>query len=367
MTNRTIDRKASNTAGYTCFSRACATREKDARYRGPDDMAEIFLPLFAKGTLNVPFVRRFFMKRIAPPGIYEYVLARTKLLDGIFIDALENNYSQIVLLGAGMDTRALRFKSKNEGTKIFELDIQTTQQPKIAILNRKGVALPEELVFVPIDFDRQSLSEALSAAGYQGNQKSLFLWEGVTMYLTSDAVDSTLAFVRDSGAEESLVVFDYILASVLRRENRYYGEKEIFETVSRAGEGWTFSIEEDGIEAFLSERGFGVVSHHTPSDLEKAYLTADDGVLLGRINGTHCIVVASVCKGGTPLKALLADTRAPNPSLKPTRLSRIRLRRAPGLGCFGSRLVSRRQPPGALALGRYVDCAQFYRSKEAQT
>jgi O-methyltransferase involved in polyketide biosynthesis len=65
-------------------------------------MAEIFLPLFAKGILNVPFLRRFFMKRIAPTGIYEYVLARTKLLDDIFIDALENNFSQIVLLGAGM-------------------------------------------------------------------------------------------------------------------------------------------------------------------------------------------------------------------------------------------------------------------------
>jgi len=258
-------------------------------------MAEIFLPLFAKGILNVPFLRRFFMKRIAPSGIYEYVLARTKLLDDIFIDALENNFSQIVLLGAGMDTRALRFKSRNKGTKIFELDIQTTQQPKMEILNRKGVALPGELVFVPIDFNSQSLSEVLLAAGYQGNQRSLFLWEGVTMYLTSDAVDSTLAFIRDSGAEGSMVVFDYIYASVLRRENRFYGEKEIFETVSRAGEGWTFGIEEGEIQGFLSERGLRVTSHRTPADLEKAYLTADDGAFLGRINGTHCIVTASVC------------------------------------------------------------------------
>ena len=295
MTKRTIDRKASNTAGYTCFSRACATRERDERFRGPDYMAEIFLPVFAKGILNVPFLRRFFMKRMAPPGIYEYVLARTRLLDGIFIDALEESISQIVLLGAGMDTRALRFKSRNEGSKIFELDIATTQQPKIEILNRKGVALPEELVLVPIDFNRQSLSEVLFAAGYEGDQRSLFLWEGVTMYLTSDAVDSTLAFIRDSAAEGSKVVFDYIYGSVLRRENRFYGEKGIFERVSKAGEGWTFAIEEGEIEHFLSERGFKIISHYSPSELEKAYLTADDGAFLGRINGTHCIVIASVC------------------------------------------------------------------------
>jgi methyltransferase (TIGR00027 family) len=294
MTERTIDKKASNTAGYTCFSRACATREKDERFRGPDDMAEIFLPVFAKGILNVPFLRRFFMKRIAPTGIYEYVLARTKLLDAVFVDALERNFSQIVLLGAGMDTRALRFKGRNKGTKIFELDIQTTQRPKLEILDRKGVALPDELVFVPIDFNRQSLAAVLLAAGYREHQTSLFLWEGVTMYLTRDAVDSTLAFIRDSGAEGSVVAFDYIYASVLRRENKFYGEKEIFDTVSRAGEGWTFGVEQGEIEGFLSERGFELVSHHTPSDLERAYLTADDGALLRRINGTHCIVIASV-------------------------------------------------------------------------
>jgi methyltransferase (TIGR00027 family) len=294
MTKRAIERKASNTAGYTCFSRACATREQDERFRGPDYMAEVFLPAFAKGILNVPLLRKLFVKRVAPPGIYEYVLARTKLLDEIFVDALENNFPQIVLLGAGMDTRALRFNSRNEGTRLFELDIQTTQRPKIEILTRKGIALPEELIFVSIDFNRQSLSEVLLAAGYRANQRTLFLWEGVTMYLTPDAVDSTLAFIRDSGAEGSRVVFDYIYASVLRRENRYYGEQEIFERVSKAGESWTFGIEEGETERFLSDRGFRLNSHHTPQDLEKAYLTADDGAFLGRINGTHCIVIASV-------------------------------------------------------------------------
>ena len=167
MAKRAIEHKASNTAGYTCFSRACASREPDERFRGPDDMAEVFLPLGAKFILNVPFLRKLFMRKVAPPGIYEYVLARTKLIDKVFTDALEKHFSQIVLLGAGFDTRALRFSNRNKGTKIFELDIHTTQQPKIDILNRKKVALPKELVFVPIDFNKQSLSDVLFAAGYE--------------------------------------------------------------------------------------------------------------------------------------------------------------------------------------------------------
>jgi O-methyltransferase involved in polyketide biosynthesis len=68
-----------------------------------------------------------------------------------------------------------------------------------------------------------------------------------------------------------------------------------------AGKGWTFRIEEGAIEAFLSERGFRLISHHPPSDLEKAYLTADGDAFFGRTNGTHCIVIASVCLGGTVL------------------------------------------------------------------
>jgi methyltransferase (TIGR00027 family) len=174
--------------------------------------------------LNVPLLRRLFMCKVVPPGIYEYVLARTKLLDQVFADALENRFAQIVLLGAGFDTRALRFRDRNKGTKIFELDVHTTQQPKVAILERKKVPFPDELVFVTIDFNKQSLAEALSQAGYEGKAKSLFIWEGVTMYLTSAAIDSTLDFVRRSAAEGSIVAFDYIYASVLRRENRFYGD-----------------------------------------------------------------------------------------------------------------------------------------------
>jgi methyltransferase (TIGR00027 family) len=294
MTNRTKDEKASNTAGYTCFSRACATREKDERFRGPDYMAEIFLPAFAKVILNVPVLRKAFMSKVAPSGIYEYVIARTKLLDETFLDGLAKRVCQIVILGAGMDTRALRFASKNQGTKIIELDIEKTQHPKIEILNRKKVELPDELVFASIDFNKQRLSDVLMNAGYQRDQLSLFLWEGVTMYLNSDAVDGTLTFIRESTQKGSRVTFDYIFGSVLRQENKFYGEKEIFDTVSRAGEGWTFGIEEGKIEEYLTERGFKMMSHFTPSELEERYFKAEDGNVVRRINGTHCIVQGEV-------------------------------------------------------------------------
>jgi methyltransferase (TIGR00027 family) len=234
------------------------------------------------------------MRQMFPPGIYEYVLARTKVMDAAFLEALDARFPQIVLLGAGFDTRALRFTNRNRGTKIFELDVATTQQAKIDVLRRKKIHLPAELIFAPIDFDKEEIFDALSKVGYQAGQKNLFLWEGVTMYLSAQAVDSTLNFIHSHAAPGSRVAFDYIYASVLRRENRYYGEQGIFERVASTGEGWTFGLEDGAIKSFLAERGFEVVAHYTPPKLETLYLTAEDGTLYGRVNGTHCIVIASV-------------------------------------------------------------------------
>jgi methyltransferase (TIGR00027 family) len=294
MPKRRIETRASRTAAYTCFARGCATREKDPRFRGPDYLAEVMFPPLARLSLNVPALRKFLMQQMFPPGIYEYTLARTKVMDEEFLDALQNGFQQIVLLGAGFDTRALRFADRNRGTKVIELDVPATQQPKIKILRRKNLGLPEELIFASIDFDREDICEVLWKAGYEPGRKSLFLWEGVTMYLSAKAVDHTLEFIRMSAAPGSHVVFDYIYASVLRRENRYYGEQGLFATVSRTGEGWTFGLEEGVIETFLSERGFDLIAHYTPRELEWRYLTADNGTLHGRVNGTHCIVIASL-------------------------------------------------------------------------
>jgi methyltransferase (TIGR00027 family) len=294
MKSRRIDTRASRTAAYTCVSRAGAYLEKDIRFRGPDHLAEIFLPMFAKLILRSSPLRKLFVRKTAPPGIYEYVLARTKVLDQVFVQALESGFVQIVLLGAGFDTRALRFADQNRGTKVYELDVATTQQPKIEILKRKNVRLPAELVFVSIDFNKEQISEVLSRVGYQEGKKSLFIWEGVTMYLSRPAVDGTLDFICRRAAPGSLLAFDYIYASVLRQENCFYGEQEIFKTVSKAGEGWTFGLEAGEVVPFLSERGFEVLAQYTPSDLEKAFLIAENGDRFGRINGTHCIVVAAV-------------------------------------------------------------------------
>jgi methyltransferase (TIGR00027 family) len=283
----------SQTAGFTCLARACASRERDPRRRGPDDLANVFLPTWVRLVLAVPGLRRLFVRKLFPVGMYEYVFARTKFLDRVFDQALENAIPQIVLLGAGFDTRALRFQKRNKGTRIWELDLPATQNPKIEIYTRKHVTLPGELSLVPIDFSRDRLDFVLAGAGYQPRLRTLFIWEGVTMYLDAAAVDRTLETIHRLTIPGSLLAFDYIGASVVRRENRYDGEQQVFDAVAKAGERWTFGIEAGQIEQFLADRGFDLVSNLTADDLTRQYLTAEDGSCLGQVSGTHSIVLAS--------------------------------------------------------------------------
>lgn len=248
----------------------------------------------ARVLIGVPPLRKLFLKHLAPPGIPEYVLARTRIFDSAFVEALEGGFSQVVLPGAGFDTRALRFAERSRGARVFELDIATTQEAKLGIYQRKHASLPDNLVFVPIDFDTQDIGRTLRAAGYNDGVKTLFLWEGVAMYLTEDAVLGTLDFISNSAAKASMLVFDYVLASVLRGGGQLHGDRQAAGTVAKAGESWTFGIEEGAVGQLLLEHGFEMCSHYTAADMERMYFTATDGTVLHRVNGSHCIVTAVV-------------------------------------------------------------------------
>jgi O-methyltransferase involved in polyketide biosynthesis len=115
------------------------------------------------------------------------------------------------------------------------------------------------------------------------------------MYLQPESVDTTFKTICDYAGKGSWVVFDYIYASVLRNEGIYYGEKEIVHTVSGAGEQWLFGIEKGQIEQFLARYALQLIDHKDAKDLENIYFTDSKGKVIGRVNGTHCLVTAERC------------------------------------------------------------------------
>jgi methyltransferase (TIGR00027 family) len=288
-----IETKTSRTAEFTCMSRAASYREKRECYKGVDNIAYVLVPGFVKLMLIFPRFCQLYHRLFAPKGIYEYVIARTKYIDSLFMDALKQGFDQIVIFGAGFDSRAQRFSEFNKKTKIFELDAPITQGEKLDAFKEKHITIPENVIYVPINFVKESLAEKLSEAGFEKGRKSLFLLEGVTMYLSDDAIDKTFTIIRDVAGKGSWVVFDYIYAGVLRQENRYYGEKDALKTVLKAGEAWTFALEEGEIEDFLYKYDFTLKDHSNARELEERYFKNQEGEIVGKVNGTHSIVTGA--------------------------------------------------------------------------
>ena len=226
----------------TCVSRAASFLERNSHYHSDDHLAVRILPNFIRVLIHIPLFRKFFVRFLAPQSVYEYVIARTKYIDTVFEKALAERFDQILLFGAGYDTRSLRFQAKAHHTRIFELDAPHTQQAKIKQLRKRNLNIPSNVAFIAIDFKKESLPQKLDMAGFRKDRRNLFILEGLLMYLEPESVRETFQTIREYAGKGNRVVFDYIQASVLRHENTLYGEAGLVKSVSKAGEKWQFGF-----------------------------------------------------------------------------------------------------------------------------
>jgi methyltransferase (TIGR00027 family) len=301
MSKKSVEQKPSGTAIFAALYRAVANKEfKNERF-GSDYLAEYFLPSHFKFFIKFKRIRAKTKAKFNKfvPGMYEYVLARTAFFDSIFIDALNKNIPQIVLLGAGYDSRAYRFAKLNNSTKIIELDIVTTQNRKKKCLKKAQIDIPKHVALVPINFNKESLKDILEKAGYKSHKKTLFIWEGVSYYLKPESVDATLAFVNHSSHDESVIAFDYTISISEENINNYYGVKEVAQSMKKhhANERFRFNIDEGKIESFLEQRGLKMVDHFDNKEIEKTFLINENGLLIGQITGNFRFVLASPNSG----------------------------------------------------------------------
>ena len=276
---RTIEDHPSETAMTVAFYRALANKDDREEIKGPDYLAESFLTDEAKKLLVDSNSSRSAINNLVSSQLYGYLIARTAFIDEIFKTACKENIPQIVFLGAGYDTRAYRYNDEIFDTKIFEVDIKSTQQKKINDLNKAGIKIPAGLTFVEINFKNEKLEDILLNAGYDKNRKTLFIWEGVMYYLTHEAVDGTLHFIIHNSCKDSTVCFDYL--------------NEKLESINEA-EPFQFWISKDNIESFITEHGFKIITHLDSNEMEKRYLKLKDGSLAAKAVTRFGFIHASV-------------------------------------------------------------------------
>ncbi len=279
--------EAKSTAQLTTLARAVAYFEADPRLRAPDDMAISFLDpaltYIARSSLLRRLAIHLYQRWL--PGAYLYTIARTKYIDAVLRLELEQGTSQVVILGTGYDSRAYRFHDAFPATRFFEVDYPSTSARKLEKVTALFGHPPDHVSYVAVDLTVDTLEAALLRGSYDPTRCTLFICEGVTMYLTAAAVDETLACVSRHSGPGSSIVFDYVFRSILEGDTTLYGAAEAIRLVRKRGEPFLFGIEAGKLDSFLRDRGLKCVADLSPADVERIYLTREDGRLIGRSVG----------------------------------------------------------------------------------
>jgi methyltransferase (TIGR00027 family) len=293
--------KISRTAVLTTVYRAIGALDPDEKIRNSDTFSEKFFPrsswdkIFPYINFSKGYEYAIQMIQIDVRLGYYYVNARTKHIDAILSSSLTNEVKQVVNLGSGYDSRAYRFHQAAPEVRYFEIDLpEMIADKKMRVKEILG-ALPDWVSYVPIDFNKQLLSEELIKSGYDKNKKTLFIWEGVTMYISKEAVMGTLQFIAGQSSPGSSVVFDYVPMAILDLKNRYEQiDKGTNGRKWMPGEPIIFGIEDDKLETFFSQIGLKLVSDLGPLDLTYKYLVRANGLVAGYVGGYAKIAYAVV-------------------------------------------------------------------------
>ena len=215
------------------------------------------------------------------------VAARARVAEGAVAAAVTAGTAQLVLLGAGLDTYAWR--SPRAGLRIFEVDHPSTQRWKRARVADAGLAWPQSLTLVPMDFERQTLAEGLSAAGFDADRPTCFAWLGVIPYLTREAVLGTFGYIASlpGGAQ---IVFDFLAPSQSLKPQQRAVQQWRASTVAAVDEPFiTFFLPEE-IAGELRRLGFSDMEELPLADLVEHSLGIATGTLA--TSGYHLARVA---------------------------------------------------------------------------
>jgi methyltransferase (TIGR00027 family) len=202
-------------------------------------------------------------------GIYGVEVCRTRYIDDVVQSAISQGIQQVVILGAGYDTRPYRLP-KAESIKVFEVDLPAVQDDKKKKLQKYLGRLPEHVTFIPLDFDTQTLETVFFGKSFNLAKPAVFIWEGVTQYISEEAVRQTFAFLGKS-APGGIIVFTYVLKSIIERRSTIPDANHMMDVVAKQSP-WIFGIEPSGIQDFLKPYHLALVADVGNSDYQEKYL-----------------------------------------------------------------------------------------------
>lgn len=290
-----MDDAPSRTAFGTAFARAVHRRIDDAPAVLDDAVAERLLPAYQQryirrlGRLS-RFWRRYYVGQAdAFTALRSQVVVRCRYAEDALAEARTHGAGRYVILAAGLDTFALR--QPPPPIDVLEIDHPATQRWKQDLLQSRGLELPPELDFLPVDFEAVSLSEI-----WPGRPSPDFIsWLGATYYLSRDAIRNTLATLAACTAPGSRIVFDYWSA----HPPTAAGNLLLWGTrlaVALQQEPMLSFFDPDEIETLAMDTGWSVTEHLTPAAQNERYLAGrQDGLVVPSF--AHLLELTNAAEG----------------------------------------------------------------------
>jgi methyltransferase (TIGR00027 family) len=266
-------KKASVTAEIMAFHRATEMLRPEKERVCQDHLAIKFLPPEWVALLKdrEKLIALAVENAQKMPGINGAIVARVRFIDEIVLQAVEEGLAQLVILGAGYDSRAYRMEGIKENTHVFEVDHPFTQQIKIQKLEEILGEKPGYVTFVPLEFNKDDLKICLLGNGFDPAKRTLFVMEGLTFYLPAGTLDGILAFIAKECGPHNAIVFDYLPPSVIDGTSERPEAKSARMEVESYGEPYRFGLESDKVATFLAERGFALKHNVNAPDCKDLY------------------------------------------------------------------------------------------------
>lgn len=264
--------RPSLTATYVAFARAVATHEPELARVCQDPWAERLLPdpigaAITRAARSRMAPRLFTLLRAGLRGMADHMALRTRLIDEAVAEGVEQGARQLVVVGAGLDSRAHRLSSLAE-CEVFEVDFPSTQ----AFKRKQAQALPRSargLHYAACDFEHESLEQTLQVHGFAAQRATVWIWEGVIMYLSEAAIASTLDAIARLSAPRSRIALTY-LEPFPMGAGRALGALAM-SMLAAASEPIRSTFEPAGMARLLALHGFSTLSDERPRDIASRY------------------------------------------------------------------------------------------------
>ena len=220
-------------------------------------------------------------------GGQEFIAIRARFADDLAKKMALDGLTQLVLLGAGFDSMALRIKGSLSGVTVFEVDHPSTQAVKRRVMAKLGA--PTNVHFVAVDFEKDDFAERLKQLGFASRSpdssqlaenttsqpgpiaRSLVIWMGVSYYLTQQAMARALAQIAALGGAGLVLTFDYFLQDLIDGTTRNRDALAAARRVAQIGEPWISGFKPEELPDYLAEFGFTLVNDFGADELRRAY------------------------------------------------------------------------------------------------